>query len=132
MPRELSDGTGMTVEPDGVRVVNLTPHRVVVRTEWGDRVFESEGVARVTDVDQPIGELADSPLVEVSVGDVTGLPGPRPGTVYLVSRVLASTLPERSDLVFPFGEIRDEAGGIVAVSALARFSGADRLSGSGR
>lgn len=103
------------------KVVNLTPHSVVVRGDRGDRVFESVGVARIEDADTLVGEVAGVRLVEVAVGGVTGLPEPTADTAYLVSRVLASALPERRDLVFPFGEIRDEAGRIVAVSALARF-----------
>ena len=103
-------------------IVNLTPHPVVVRSAAGERVFESEGVARVTDVAQAPSEVAGLPVVEISQGAVTGLPEPEPGVVLLVSRVLAAARPDRTDLVFPFGEVRDENGVIVAVESLARFA----------
>lgn len=107
----------------GPRIVNLTPHSVVVRGGDGvETAFPSEGQARVTDDASDAPQLAGVPVAEVMPGKVTGLPEPTEGVVYLVSRVLAAACPERTDLVFPFREIRDEGGAIAAVSSLARFS----------
>lgn len=105
-----------------IRIINLTPHRVTVRSGGGEWSFESEGAARVKDSSEPAGEVAGVPVLRISTGEVVGLPDPMPGVTYLVSRVLAAAMPERQDLVFPFGEIRDEGGRIVAVEALGRFS----------
>jgi hypothetical protein len=105
----------------GPTIVNLTPHRVTVRNGLREWTFDSAGVARVRDTAQPAGSIAGVPVTAVSTGDVADLPDPTPDTVFLVSRVLALALPDRRDLVFPFGEIRDDAGRIVAVESLARF-----------
>ena len=106
---------------DEPTIINLTPHRVTVRSGDDEWVFESEGTARVRDLSRPSGHLAGVPVRAVRTGGVANLPGPRPGVVFLVSRLLALALPERSDLVFPFGEIRDGEGRIVAVESLGRF-----------
>ena len=101
--------------------VNLTPHEVRIHSELGDMSWPSSGVARIEDYAQPVAPLGGVPAVELATGEVVGLPDPAPGVVYIVSRVLAGAVPDRRDVVFPFGEIRDDAGRIVAVSALARF-----------
>jgi hypothetical protein len=49
------------------------------------------------------------------------LPPPRPRTRYVVSRVTALAARDRADLVFPFGEIRDEAGRVAGARGLASF-----------
>ena len=82
------------------------------------------GIARLVDRAEPLGSIDCMPVARISLGEVTGLPAPQAGTVFLVSRVLASYLSEREDLVFPFGEIRDADGRIVAVSSLATFAAA--------
>ena len=106
---------------DEPTIINLTPHRVTVRSGDDEWVFESEGAARVRDLSRPSGHVAGVPVRDVQTGDVADLPDPSPGVVFLVSRVLALALPERGDLLFPFGEIRDDAGRIVAVESLGRF-----------
>lgn len=42
------------------------------------------------------------------------LPEPRAGTVFITSRVVAEHFPERADLVWPDGLVRDERGEVVA------------------
>lgn len=106
-----------------VSIINLTPHEVLVY--WEDNVakFPSQGVARLTDVAEQEGFINGVPLVTVRGGEEYGLPEEEEGTVYIVSRVLAQAFAgtEREDLVFPFGEIRDHHGRIIAVTSLARF-----------
>lgn len=104
------------------RLRNLTPHDVVVRWPGGERRLPSEGIARVDDQAQPGEPVCGLPVVDVHPGAALDLPDPEPGVTLLVSRVMALAVPERRDLVFPFGEIRDDGGQIVAVSSLARWS----------
>jgi hypothetical protein len=106
----------------GPRIVNLTPHPVVVRWDGGERVFPSAGVARLVDSAVPVADVDGVPVAAVSVGQVTGLPDPQPGCYLLVSRLTAAALPLRTDLLFPFEEIRDEQGRVVAVARLARLA----------
>jgi hypothetical protein len=101
---------------------NLTPHDVVVQRPDGQVRIPSEGVARVLDRARDDSAIDGVPIVALSTGGVVGLPEPEPGVLLLVSRVLALAVTDRTDLVFPFGEIRDDSGRILAVAALARWS----------
>lgn len=59
----------------------------------------------------PVG--AGSASVSISLiayGDMVDAPVPRPGTLYVVSRLVATMLPGRRDLVFPYHPARDSAG----------------------
>jgi hypothetical protein len=61
-------------------------------------------------------------------GPVAGLPAAEPDVRYLVSRITAQVVRDRTDLVFPFGELRDEKGRIAGVSGLAAFPSARAIS----
>ena len=58
---------------------------------------------------------------------VTGLPPAVPGVRYLVSRITAQAARDRADLVFPFGERRDNEGRVTDVSGLGAFEPDRRL-----
>jgi hypothetical protein len=58
---------------------------------------------------------------------VTGLPPAVPGVRYLVSRITAQAARDRADLVFPFGERRDNEGRVTDVSGLGAFDPDRRL-----
>ena len=53
------------------------------------------------------------------VGVEPSLPEPRPGAVYVISRVVAEHFPERADLVWLDDLVRDEHGEMVAAHSLA-------------
>jgi hypothetical protein len=123
------------------RLVNLTEHVVTVesliRSPHGDSTpvpstatFAPDGrLARVADeqawlsddsMNTPAGLLKVTELRR-RPGSVTGLPPAEPGVRYLVSRITALAVRDRSDLVFPFGESRDAHGRVTGVSGLAAF-----------
>ena len=138
-------------------LVNLTPHDVVLDLGGGEtlripaagvvpRLLLSEGRQerlRVADPARPDDETAvrDVPLAVGAawLGIDPPLPDPRPGTVYVTSRVVAEHFPERTDLVWPDDLIRDADGQVVAARRLARRGddpigggGADARAGGGR
>lgn len=55
------------------------------------------------------------------IGISPALPAPRPGVLYVTSRVVAEHFPERDDLVWPDDLIRDADGRVVAARGLARL-----------
>ena len=112
---------GEATVSDDVRLVNLTPHPVVVRWDSGEVSLPSEGLVRVEEESENAGEVAGVPVSFVRPGRLVGLPEPTPNTYYVVSRIVAQAAVERDDLLFPFGEIRDANGRIVAVAGLGRF-----------
>lgn len=110
-----------------MRIINLTPHQVTVRTESGDRVFEPSGqVARVAVTSVQTDEIDGIPVFEQTFGDIEGLPDPEEGTIYLVSMMVRQAAQEqgRTDVVSPDtspqGAIRNEQGQIVAVRGFVR------------
>lgn len=114
-------------------VINLTPHLVVVMPFGGDTVsFDPTGpVARVREVVSDPKMLSTSagvvPIRTVAYAPVIdGLPDPQPDTLYLVSRITAAAT-NRGDVVFPQGELRNDAGHIIGCAALGRFDRLERL-----
>ena len=107
-------------------VVNLTPHVVrVLREDVEVASFPSEGFARVSE--RPVAHsvlqttAGTVPTVSLRYGDeVDGLPPPRPGTLFVVSRIVAAAV-EREDLLFPADEVRDPSGTIIGCSRLGQF-----------
>lgn len=107
-----------------MKIVNLTPHDVVI---VGDekKVYPKSGVfARVATHSEVVGEVDGVSIVSQKYGEVDGLPAPEAGTLYIVSMVVRLALPDREDLVSPDtspqGAIRDENGMIVGVKQFVR------------
>lgn len=113
---------------DEARLVNLTPHDVRILEGGHARTVPASGtVARIDQESTPTRTVTFAaptggiPVAEVSYArSITGLPEPRAGVAYVVSRVLAERC-RRSDLYFPDGEVRDEKGQVVGCLRLGRF-----------
>ena len=106
-------------------VINLTPHKIVVR-DGETVVFPPSGtVARVSAVSKEVGTVNGIPVVRTEFGAVEGVPEPKPNTIYIVSSVVAQALKERRDLVAPDtgpqSAIRDENGRIVGIKRFQIF-----------
>jgi hypothetical protein len=103
-------------------VKNLTPHAIVVSRPDGDVTFPPEPIsARVTQQSVPVGHTDDGiPLYETRYGETTGLPDPTPGTVYVVSALVAAANPSRRDLFCPHDLVRDASGNVVGCRSLSR------------
>lgn len=108
-----------------VKIVNLTPHEVVLIGEGGvlARIPPSGKVARVAVKSVTVGSLLGAPVRKTEYGEVEGLPEPTPGTVYIVSTVvllaLAAKGVRRNDVVAPDtspgSAVRDPNGNIIGV-----------------
>ena len=123
----------------GELLANLTEHDVVLvvrpRRE-GDSAEESSLTRILPDgrfarVDDEVARIRER-LIDTASGVVrlswlrrsdrlVDLPAPKVGTRFVVSRVTALAARDRGDLVFPFGEIRDEHGRVTGVQGLASF-----------
>ncbi len=129
------------------KIVNLTPHAIVLRAPDGtEHSFLPSTVARVAVQSVPVDTYADLPvpLVESKYGEVEGLPaaqppcpecGVRPGEerpynnhcsrihaepiFYLVSRIVKDRVPERKDVLVPDALLRDGQGRVVAAMRLS-------------
>lgn len=122
-----------------VKVVNLTPHEIVVFSQDGvelARYPASGTVARVTTSEKVVGELGNVPLVKTEYGEVVGLPEePEPETYYVVSILVAQAIQSNPELYSkfkgrilvpntsptPLGVVRDEQGRIRGVKSFILF-----------
>lgn len=104
-----------------MRVINLTPHDVVVWLENGKKVtFPKSGeVARVVEQVEQEGKVIGIPIVSKTYTEIQSLPTQFPGTIYLVSILVLQNVEGRPDVFSPDtgpgGAVRDDTGKIIGV-----------------
>lgn len=107
------------------KIKNLTPHAIYIVGENDNVVamFQSEGVARAEQKDEPAGELNGIPLVKSTFGEPIDLPDPEENTYLIVSLVTANAAKAAGrtteDLLLTSGLVRDEQGRIIGCNAFA-------------
>ena len=104
-------------------IINLTPHAINFVTESGEELVTidpSGSLARVTTTTVTIGSLNGIPVTQTVYGEVEGLPDPTADTVYVVSSLVASRVPDRNDVFIPNESIRDDKGRIIGCRSLGR------------
>lgn len=109
-----------------MKLINLTPHPV--RIYVGDTVVVDQRpdgpMARCAETRQDAGTVTvnghEIPVSVVGFGEVENLPDPQPGVLYVVSRATAEAVPDRDDVVYPDGQVRDADGRIIGCRGLAR------------
>lgn len=111
-----------------MKIVNLTPHPLDVQRTDGTwvNIPPSGQVARVAER-RTAGPVVDSAEFGefatewFSLGDVEDMPTPEPGTVYVVSKLVAQALGNRLDVVCPGEVMRDNQGRIVGCVGFSRW-----------
>lgn len=114
-------------------LLNYTPHTVHLHAGPGVMPYESLGEARATEITtlsaefptDPFGDggmCVHVPLASKRYGDVTGLPEPKPDTLYIVSTLIQQACPDRADLVSPDGIIRDPLGRVTGCKGFYRLA----------
>ena len=102
-----------------MEIINCTPHAVVVRHEDGtETTFQPSGIAiRLESSIETVGSVNGIQLSRQVFGEAIGLPEQNANTILIVSALVRSALPERTDLISPDTSraFRDEAGRIEAV-----------------
>lgn len=106
-----------------MKFVNLTQHDLIIVLENGDDlVLPASGeVARVTFSTQQVDEVVGIPIFKtIYEPEVTGLPKPQDGTIFVVSSLAAQTV-KRPDVLAPTKLIRDNDGQVIAAGGFATF-----------
>lgn len=108
-------------------VINLTPHAINLTSGSEVREVPPSGmVARVSMTRETVGAVEVDgitvPIFRAIPGEVSDLPPPRQGMVFIVSRLVAEACRERDDLLVPDELVRDEEGRVIGARALARVS----------
>jgi hypothetical protein len=99
------------------KIVNLTPHALVVIGEELMEIPASGQVARIVTTSQKVGSVDGIPLQVTVLGDVIDLPTKREDTLLVVSAMVRTSLPNRTDLVSPALLVRDVAGNVIGCRA---------------
>lgn len=111
---------GFDVEVE--QIVNCTPHPIILLSE-DEKVILSlpkgEIVPRLSSSTQKVGTIAGVTITRTTFGDVEDLPQAREGTFYIVSRMILSACPQRTDLLVPNELVRDQTGHIIGCKSLA-------------
>lgn len=97
-----------------VTFVNLTPHPVIL----AGQILPSAGQARCQEYTAATQAVDGVLLIRRGYTSVEGLPGPKPGTIYIVSMLVRMVLPRRLDLASPGQVERDERGQVTAAHSL--------------
>ena len=105
-------------------IINLTPHPIVIVSDDGNviRTINPAGtIARVSARTIRTGEFDGIPLSATEFGEVVDLPEPIEDTVFVVSSIVASRVPHRSDVLIPNESVRDEKGRIIGCRSLGHI-----------
>jgi len=110
-----------------VKLVNLTPHEIVVlRDDWELHIPPSGTVARCETKRVVIGNLNvdghSVPVNKTTFGKVDGLPAPAKDTLYIVASLVAQAVSNRDDLIIPDDSVRDDKGRIIGVKSFAKVN----------
>lgn len=106
-----------------MKFINLTTHDLTIVLENGDDLIlpASGEVARVTFSTQQVDEI-DGILIYKTIyePEITGLPEPQDGTIFVVSSLAAQTV-KRPDVLAPTKLIRDDDGQVIAAGGFSTF-----------
>ena len=106
-----------------MKFINLTPHKIVIKTENKTLEVEPSGNARVATIEEVVGNVDGIPVVKRTFGEVEGLPEPEDGIAYIVSAMVLGAVKGRDDVFAPDtgkSAIRNERGQIEAVVRLIK------------
>lgn len=116
------------------RYVNTTPHEINLILEGTTIAIPTSDVSfRVRSESVTVGQLTvDGSPVDVRTrqfsdvtctigGEGVPLPNQQEGVFYIVSRITAEALPDRSDLLMVDGTVRDDDGRIIGCTGFAQL-----------
>jgi len=103
-------------------IVNMTPHPVNIIDGEGNEIarFESAGQIRLAATTVQAEPIAGIPTSRTVFGAAEGLPEAIEGTWFIVSQIIKSALPDRTDLLVPAEVVRDSDGQIVGCRSLGK------------
>jgi len=92
----------VATEVNGLSVVNLNKHDIVLATPTGDIVFPPSGLVATVSVKQvQVDTIGEIPVMGNEYGEVMNLPSPQDGVVFLVNALVLARVVGRQDCVAP-------------------------------
>lgn len=103
-------------------MVNLTAHPLTIIQEDGVAVIvpPSGRVARINMMRRKVDYLMGVPVYEVDQVGSEGIPDPEPGTVFVVSQLIQSAFPGRTDLLVPDQTLKRKDRTVIGARAFTR------------
>lgn len=106
---------------------NYTPHPIRLCDDHDRilRTYHPAGCARITfsppDITYVPADGLNVPIADARIPTgITGLPGPEPDTLLIVSTLILTALPSRDDLIAPDNLVRDSKGRVIGCRRFAR------------
>lgn len=100
-------------------IVNLTGHDLRIIGILYPHMGRARMDSKLADIGRIETHGASIPMLEIHEQGIVDLPGPRPGTIYVVSGIVAAAA-QREDVFAPSRTTRDGHGRILGCSALVR------------
>ena len=109
-----------------MNLVNLTPHVIDIHHSSGVLTLQPSGaIARLAVSRSPRPPVtvdgAELSVFAPTLGEISGLPDPRDGTVYVVSALVADAA-KRGDVMSPGGLVRDAGGNPCGCMGLCSYA----------
>lgn len=122
-------------------IINCTPHDVNIYTPSGCYMRDGCLYRREDEIEfpqpfrtypaakEPVRVTFAQDLAGMAEGiifyrwyldEIVNLPEPKPGTYYIVSKMVAQACPKRKDLIFPGTVVRNESGDVVGCIDFSR------------
>lgn len=104
-----------------MKIINLTPHAITIVDESGNvlRNIDPEAKPARLKVSTVQAHPIDGvPTSKTVFGEPENLPEQKWGVYLIVSQLIKSALPERTDLLVPAEVVRDEKGNVVGCRSL--------------
>ncbi len=106
-----------------MQIINCTPHPITIfgaNNEVLLQLQKGENVPRLEQSNKTVRHIAGIPITETVFGKTTDMPEQKEGVFLIVSRLVLSANPDRSDLLVPNDMVRDSDGNIIGCKSLAR------------
>ena len=103
-----------------MKIINKTPHEVNVITNNGTITFQkSDAPIRLSSEAKQVGTIGSVPVFSVAYGS-GNMPEMVDDVIYIVSALVRSAYPDRTDLVVPHDVVRDHEGNIIGCRGFAQ------------
>jgi hypothetical protein len=98
-----------------MNIINMTPHDINI---INGATIPSSGTIRLKAETVPAGQINGINLTKTVYSEPVGLPEIKEGTLYIVSQLVKTALPDRVDLLVPAEVVRDDKGNIIGCKSL--------------
>ena len=104
-----------------MKIINKTPHEIVIFSPNGEDILKiippSGNAIRVSEELEKSGSLGGIPLVKKKFKR-GNIPAQKKEIYYIISSVVKSHFPERTDFLYPCDPVRDEDGTVIGCKSL--------------